>query len=250
MKSTIKIRRKKYKIDFSKPIDISIPIHNGENQLKCFYANDVSFEPVKAGDFIGSLKEGGPVNFYTIQINPHGNGTHTECCGHILDNDLSINQCLKSFHFLAQLITLEPKLLPNGDRVFQLDSSDTINLLPDVEALVIRTLPNGDFKKRTNYSGQNAPYFHPELMQVFVDAGIRHLLIDLPSVDKEQDGGALSAHHTFWQTETEPRLDATITEMVYIDDSISDGIYVLNLQIISLELDASPSKPVLYGVKS
>jgi hypothetical protein len=41
-------------------------------------------------------------------------------------------------------------------------------------------------------------------------------------------------------------MDATITEMVFVPDAVADGIYLLNIQIASLETDASPSKPVLY----
>jgi hypothetical protein len=41
-------------------------------------------------------------------------------------------------------------------------------------------------------------------------------------------------------------MDATITEMIFVDDSIADGLYLINMQIASFESDASPSKPVLY----
>jgi len=34
-----------------------------------------------------------------------------------------------------------------------------------------------------------------------------------------------------------------------VPDSMEDGNYILNLQIASLQTDASPSKPVLYSAK-
>jgi hypothetical protein len=74
------------------------------------------------------------------------------------------------------------------------------------------------------------------------------LLVDLPSVDPEMDEGKLAAHHAYWNYPLSPRWDATITEMVFVDDAIKDGMYLLNLQIASLESDASPSKPVLYAL--
>ena len=43
----------------------------------------MEYTPVVAGDFVGSTASGGPVNFFNIRVNPHGNGTHTECVGHI-----------------------------------------------------------------------------------------------------------------------------------------------------------------------
>jgi len=84
-------------------------------------------------------------------------------------------------------------------------------------------------------------------MQVIVDAGIKHLLLDVPSVDKEQDGGKVANHKLFWDLDGEPKKHHTITEMIYVPDSAKDGLYLLNLQIISLEeIDASPSKPIIY----
>ena len=44
------------------------------------------------------------------------------------------------------------------------------------------------------------------------------------------------------------RLDSTITELIYVNDSVSNGTYLLNLQIASFENDASPSKPILYKI--
>ena len=85
--------------------------------------------------------------------------------------------------------------------------------------------------------------------------GIKHLLIDLPSVDKEHDGGFLLAHKAFWNVKNvnklnaDARLNCTITEMIYVNDTILDGSYILNLQIASFENDASPSKPVLYKIE-
>jgi len=58
------------------------------------------------------------------------------------------------------------------------------------------------------------------------------------------------AHRAFWQFPDAIRDTATITELVYVPDSIADGLYLLNIQIASFELDASPSKPVLYRLVS
>ena len=82
------------------------------------------------------------------------------------------------------------------------------------------------------------------------DLGIDHLLIDLPSVDKEVDGGKLSAHHAFWQYPHNTKLERTITEMIYVSNTVYDGSYLLNLQIASFENDASPSKPLLFQLNA
>ena len=75
---------------------------------------------------------------------------------------------------------------------------------------------------------------------------MKHLLIDLPSVDKEKDEGKLLAHKAFWNYPEKPRYQATITEFIYVPNQVKDGSYLLNLQIASFHNDAAPSKPVLY----
>ena len=75
---------------------------------------------------------------------------------------------------------------------------------------------------------------------------MQHLLLDLPSVDREEDAGLLLAHHAFWCYPAQPRCAATITELIFAPDEVEDGLYLLNIQVTSLVLDASPSKPVLY----
>ena len=82
--------------------------------------------------------------------------------------------------------------------------------------------------------------------ELLVQKGVKHLLLDLPSVDREEDGGQLLNHHQFWQYPNEIRKDATITELIFVPDEVKDGEYLLNLQVTSLVMDASPSKPVLY----
>lgn len=238
-----------YQVDFNQPIDISMPLRNGLDNANCFYAPAVQFEPVRAGDFVGSTLEGGAVNFKNIQFNPHGNGTHTECVGHISKEPITINQSLKQFMFSACLTTIYPQQAENGDRIITLEQlkESLPSNLPD--ALIIRTMPNDDLKLKTNYSGANPPYIHHEAIQYIVDQGVRHLLIDLPSVDREQDDGKLLSHKAFWQFPDQPRTDATITELVYVRNEVADGLYLLNLQIASFELDVSPSKPVLYGLE-
>ena len=89
-------------------------------------------------------------------------------------------------------------------------------------------------------------YLYYFFCQGFIrERGIKHLLIDQPSVDREHDEGKLLAHKAFWNYSIKERLDATITELIYAPDSIPDGYYLLNLQIAPFENDASPSKPIL-----
>jgi len=116
------------------------------------------------------------------------------------------------------------------------------------QALVIRTMPNTTDKKSRHYSNTNRPYLTEEAAVYIREKGILHLLIDLPSVDKEKDDGQLLAHKAFWDVNGNIRTEATITEFIYVPNKVLDGSYILNLQIAPFENDATPSKPVLYKI--
>ena len=88
-----------------------------------------------------------------------------------------------------------------------------------------------------------------EAAQLLVDKGVDHLLIDLPSVDRERDAGALLAHKAFWNYKGPLRKKATITEFIFVPNTIEDGTYFLNIQLAPFENDASPSRPVLYKIE-
>lgn len=237
---------RQFSADLSKPIDLSIPLRDGAENPNCFWAPMPEFSPVRAGTFVGSTAEGGAVNFFNVRLNPHGNGTHTECLGHITQERYVLHQCLQEFHFLAKIVSLYPRRTEEGDRVIFQDQWEEVFEKNEAEALILRTLPNDELKLRQNYSGTNPPYLHPAGVEYLVKCGVQHLLLDLPSVDREEDGGQLLAHRAFWQYPQAPRIHATITEMVFVPNTLRDGLYLLNLQTTSLDLDASPSKPVVF----
>ena len=241
---------KLYQADLLKGLDISLPIHAGTDNPNCYYANPVVFETIEMGSFIGSVARGGSVNYQKLLITPHGNGTHTECYGHITAELITINQCLKQFHFIAKLLSIEPEKLNNGDSVITLSSFQKKiehDALP--QAIIIRTLPNDTTKSTRHYSETNPPYLEAELLAWLAKKNVTQVLVDLPSVDREVDEGKLAAHKAFWNLPHQPRTEACITELIYVPNNIVDGIYLLNLQIISLEMDASPSKPILYKLE-
>ncbi len=249
MQITFTHKKETYQANLSRPLDISIPLETGENTVNCFYAPLMETAPVVAGDFIGSTEQGGLVNFLNLRLNPHGNGTHTECVGHIAKKKYTINQSLRNFHHIAKVVSLFPTKLENGDRVILKSQVEDVFKKGEVKAIIIRTLPNHPDKQARHYSGTNPPYVDHEAISYLVDGGIEHLLIDLPSVDREEDEGQLLAHKAFWQYPDKIREFATISELIYVKNEIKDGFYLLNLQIASFEIDVSPSKPVLYKLK-
>ncbi|MEN2414203.1 cyclase family protein [Flavobacterium mesophilum] len=257
----MKAKINNFEIDLSKPIDISIPLTNTDANPIAWYIEKPSIEPVVFGDWIGKVSEGkSSTNFNNIFFNPHGHGTHTECLGHITNDFYSINQSLKQFFFTAKLITVEPEKIGDDFVITKECISTSLNVtnastpFSKIESIIIRTLPNQLDKKSRKYSNTNPPYLAEDAAIFIRESEIQHLLIDLPSVDKEHDEGKLLAHKAFWNVKdtvnlnSDARLNATITEMIYAPDEIEDGNYILNLQIASFENDASPSKPILYKI--
>ncbi len=239
---------KSFKVDLSKPIDISIPM--SATSARAWYVDPIKIEPVRMGDWVGEVAEGGSVNFRNIFFNPHAHGTHTECVGHISKEAYSINQELKRFFFVAELVSVLPEQLDNGDFVITKRMLEIVLDGKTPEALILRTVGNSSEKLNRNWSNTNPPYIDAEATRWLVSLGVNHLLLDLPSVDKEVDGGALASHRAFWEYPENTQTHRTITELIFVPNEIYDGSYFLNLQIASFENDASPSKPVLYRILS
>lgn len=247
MKIAITHNNIKYDVDLKKPIDISVPIQS--NGVNAWGMSNLEINPVQNGHWIGDVAQGASVNFNSICFNPHAHTTHTECVGHISPDKQVLNNQLTNFFFIAKLITVCPKN-KNKDRI--ITKTQLLKHIQEfglVDAVIIRTLPNEQNKITRNYSGTNPPYLSQDAANYLVQLGVKHLLIDTPSVDKEDDGGALIAHKIFWQFPENPRFESTITELIYVPDEIKDGQYLLNLQFVPFQNDASPSRPVLFKLE-
>lgn len=235
-------------------IDISIPLRFNGQQPNAYGVARASAKPVRAGSLVGDTRQGGSVNFEQYTFIPHCNGTHTECVGHITDERISVRECLQDVIVPALLVTVEPEQ-DGADLVIRKDSlvRGFAETNVRVSALIVRTLPN-DYEKLTAQYDEShiPPYFAPESMEHIVASGFKHLLVDMPSIDRLFDDGKLANHRLFWNVEPgsrevteKSRINSTITEMVYVPKEIEDGEYLLNLQIAPFESDCSPSRPIL-----
>lgn len=259
---------KRYRVDTEHPHSIAITLNFDGKQPNHFGAELAKRQPLQAGSFVGDTTQGGSCNVDSIQLVPHCNGTHTESVHHICDQKVSVGTILNNSLSIACLISIEPKLAEDTDDSYRpsLEGTDKVidisllqsalsnQTLSNIESLVVRCAPNLAMKKSCRYDETNQPpFFTQEAMQWLSDSPIKHLLVDFPSVDKMYDEGHLTNHHIFWSLEPDShqltdqaRCDRTITEMVFVPDEVNDGIYCLNLQIPAFELDAAPSRPILY----
>jgi kynurenine formamidase len=245
MKITFTHQNKALTADLSKPIDVSLAVGD---ITRAWFINPPQYQPVRLGEnWVGSVALGGDVNFFDITFNPHAHGTHTECLGHVTKERHSVNKALRGSWFVAELISVETEER-DGYKIITAAEIEKKCRHKEIEALIIRTVPNSASKATENLSNTNWPFLE-EAAAVFIrERGIKHLLIDQPSVDKEEDGGALAAHKAFWNIPQKPDLHSTITELIFVADEVPDGLYLLNLQVAPMENDAAPSRPVLYRI--
>jgi kynurenine formamidase len=252
MIARIEHKGRSFSVDLSKPLDISLPVADGDQQLRAWWVDPVIMEPVRNGDTIYSVKDGAPVNFRNIRFNPHGHGTHTESVGHIAPEIHPVGRLFKRHFFTAQLISLLPETrrAPDAKEDLVITLEQLRNVVGDrpPEALVLRTLPHRDNDGHRDWSGSNPCYLQSTACSWLRSIGVKHLLLDLPSVDREEDGGVLAAHHAFWDFPNTVDLERTITELLHVPREVRDGEYLLELQLANFTNDAAPSRPVLYAI--
>jgi hypothetical protein len=265
MLNSINIDGRTFDLDGSGPLDIAIPLKFNGEQPNAFGVEPARSEPCEAGELVGDTRRGGSCNFEQYTFIPHCNGTHTECVGHITKERISVQSCLRDIFMTATLITIEPVYASDTDETYSIaiDPGDRLICRKRLEtakisssrALIIRTLPNDDRKRKRRYFDPVPAYFTTEAMQLIAETGCVHLLVDLPSIDRLFDEGNLSNHRIFWsvepksfETNAKTRLTSTITELIYVPNDIADGEYLLNLQIAPFATDAAPSRPLLFRI--
>ncbi len=243
MKLHITLGDTEYQADLAHPIDCSVPVSaSGATAWGLWPAR---IEPHREGGFTGSVTAGATVNFNNVHFNPHAHGTHTECLGHITERVVSLNAAPPPPLMPARLVTLEPMEVEGGRAISARQLREVLQGRV-CEAVVLRTQAAGPELHSRCWTASNPPYLEGEAAAWLAGQGVRHLLLDLPSVDPEHDGGALAAHKAFWGLPHHPRHGATITELIAVPEAAADGLYLLNLQTAALENDASPSRPVLF----
>src|SRR5262249_52682114 len=108
-----------------------------------------------------------------------------------------------------------------------------------------------------DYSDITPPYLSRDAAEFLVFRGIEHLVVDLPSIDRAHDEGRLTAHRVFFglppgshSLSQARRPRSTVTELAFIPDAVTDGPYLLEIQVPAIAGDAVPSRPLLYMFES
>jgi kynurenine formamidase len=265
---------RRWRADVTAPADLAIVLEFDGAQPSFFVDAPASSEPLQIGGFTGSVANGASCNCAVHSLAPHCHGTHTECVGHVTRSPVTIASLTPVAPCVALVVSVRPEPLGAAAAALQGDHAAADDLVirrvalaaaasawidAPCTAVVIRTLPNGADKRHRAYSGSPspAPYFLPEAMRWLVERGVDSLVVDLPSLDRADDGGRLAAHREYWglppgsdDAARATRGRALVTELAYVPDSVPDGLYLLDLQVPAFGSDAAPSRPVLYPLLS
>lgn len=265
---SVEISNQIYKFDANRPLDISIPLDFHGVQPNAYDVERASSKPCIAENLIGDTRLGGSCNFEQITFIPHCNGTHTECVGHVTNERISIHNALKECFIPSTLITTTPVIALETNESYPVVLSDKDNFITSgalkmalentdtnfLQGLIVRTTPNDESKKSRNYMENHPPFFSTEAMKFINEKNIKHLFVDIPSIDRVFDEGRLSNHRIFWNLKQgsfrkneKTFVNKTITEMTFAPNSIKDGSYFVNLQITAFVSDASPSRAILFS---
>ncbi len=255
--------------NLDRPLDLSIPLRFGAAQPAAFGAPAARSTVFRSGDFVGDVTLGGSCNCAEYRFIPHCNGTHTECVGHLTRQRISIQEVLSgglepALLLSVSVIAAQSSIEDSDPRPQPQDALITAQAIEaawsrhewpgrTVRAIALRTLPNDPSKQTRRYD--EAPYLTRQAVELLVQRGVEHLLVDVPSLDRLSDGGRLTGHRLFWglpagstDLHQAERPQATVTELMFAADAIEDGRYVLDLQIAAFAADAAPSRPILYPV--
>jgi arylformamidase len=259
----------RYTVDLRNPHDLAIALDFNDTQPRWFGAAPAHSSPLVSGEFTGRVQTGASCNCSTVTLTPHLDGTHTECAGHLTLEKLEARRVVPVGFLRALVVSVTPtaagrteessRPAPRADDLLITAAALTRAwpaeplFLP--QALIVRTLPNTTLKRARDYRSEPAAFLSLAAAALLVERGIEHLVLDVPSADRADDGGQLSAHREFFglppgsvSLTAAGRAQCTITELAYVDDTVADGVYLLNLQIPALGGDAVPSRPLLFPV--
>jgi arylformamidase len=262
---------RRWQADVAAPVDLAIALQFPGPQPRFFADTPATAAALRAGGFVGAVSAGASCNCSVYALAPHCHGTHTECVGHVTDNATVLAGLTPVPPALALLLSVRPQALgqaaagPTGRQ----DTDDPVitrALLATAAArwtrdpwtaLVVRTQPNDPGKRHRLYQGPcPAPYFTADAMHWVVERGVTSLVVDLPSLDRADDGGLLAAHRVFWglppdvlDAHQARRGRALVTELAFVPDTVQDGLYLLDLHVPAFATDAAPSRPVLYPLR-
>jgi arylformamidase len=218
--------------------------------------------PIGGGRHL-AVAEGASVDCFELRVHAHGAGTHVECVGHIVADDVTLLDVPRPALYAATLVHIAPtRLGDSGERYLgRCDDDDAVLTAADIaealaavavrgfdEAIVLRT-ERGSGPPKAEFSGSNPPYPTDEAAALLASLDARLLVLDLPSLDREDDGGGTANHHRWWGLPMGARRaaeagagDRLVCELARIPAALAAGPYLLQLDVAPIAADAAPAR--------
>jgi arylformamidase len=261
-------------VDFTAATSLALPLDFDAPHPRHFGAPAARSEALRVGSFEGEVARGASCNCRVVTLVPHCNGTHTESASHLTVEQRALHEFLPAGPIPALLLTLQavdaatsgedltlqavdpatsaedslPAPQP-GDRLITRAAlraareNAPYSTAPRARALLLRT--------GTDWRDPAPPFLSRQFVEELVARGIEHLVCDLPSVDRLQDEGLLTAHRLFFglpagstRLADATRATATITELAQFPATLRDGPCAVQIQVPAWSGDAVPSRPL------
>ena len=228
----IEIDNKTFSVPLADGIEISRPIYRAGN-VKAYFVDPVQFRTYTKNNFLASTALGASVNCEYFTLNPHGQSTHIECFGHISKSAFHLHMSMPKSFYLVQLVDV----VCNSKNKLILQEVET-----NIDGLICRYYK--DEAPLNLFSGADIPSFSPA---IFEKHNWEIFVTDMPSIDPENDDGKLLAHKAFWWNESQ-REKQYIVELAKIPSNLNEGLYLLEVQCLNIQSDASPARLIVYPV--
>lgn len=271
MKLLVVIAGREWEVQTDDPFELAVSLDFRGPQPRAYGLSAAQARTVEAGGFVGDTRRGGSANCETLELTPHANGTHTEGVGHIAWERIFVADAAQQPLLPATVLTVPLRDLIATEESYsgQSEPDDQVICAVDLQAarnrvgldaaflnaVVVRIEPEQrPFEPLDEHSGSNPPYLTDQAVRWIRDSQCQHLLVELPSIDREDDGGLLPNHHRFFGVKRQETPDhqsrrRTLTEMIFVPAEVRDGPYVLSLRFPRLRTDAVPSRPLLYPLE-
>lgn len=244
-------------VDYSAATSLALELDFDAIHPRHFGAPPASSTPFRTVGFEGEVVLGASCNCRSITLIPHCNGTHTESVGHLTLQQEPLHRFVPFAPIPALLLTVRPRRAEDVNEDTEPPPQRGDLLLTRVD-LLAAWQEHADFSARAlllrsaaDIRGANPPYLSRQLADELVRRHIEHLVVDLPSVDRSQDQGRLTAHRIFFglppdstDRDLATRPHCTITEFAHYPATLRDGRCALQLQIPAFSGDAVPSRPI------
>ncbi len=267
MLAKVPLQGQEFQFALDRGVSLAIPVTFAGSGPRHYGAPAPTSRPLIAGAFNGEVAKGASCNCRTVSFTPHCNGTHTETVAHLLREPLDTWRALPKHLIPAAVISVTPEPARETREQTLPPPWGTDSLITErrlraafmqarpfePRALIVRTLPNDSAKRTLDYTDHVPPYFTQEAAEWLVARRIEHLVLDIPSIDRTEDEGKLTAHRVFFglpagsvERSDASRPHCTLTELAFVPNEVADGSYALALFAPAIDGDAVASQPIVY----